>query len=172
MPRLIHHLKGFNRKERFILLHGALGFTEQSFSLGKEFSDKLTQCLSRKGNEIPRSAYVAMDYHLDWLQMALWLTEHSYPRSTIRNNNLVRGNQEDIDLLVAFADVTPHFVLASPTESSRIKTANWPNWMTEDGKPLWIELPLENGLRKVTRCHKDGTHAAGGKFLTIKPVRK
>ena len=109
LMRLIDNLKAFNRKERFILLHKALGFTDQSFRLGKAFRKELSRQLP---GTVPPDAFVAMDYHLDWLQMAMYLTDHPRRSGPIKNDNLVEGNQMDIDLLVAFenADKT-HVVL-------------------------------------------------------------
>ena len=62
--RLIDNLKAFNRKERFILLHKVLGFSDQSFRLGDAFRAELSECLEV---DIPSDAFVAMDYHFDWL---------------------------------------------------------------------------------------------------------
>ncbi len=53
-----------------------------------------------------------MDYHLDWLQMALYLAATPSPPSPIPNDDLFKANQEDVDLLVAFDDTaTTHLVL-------------------------------------------------------------
>ena len=107
--KVIDHLKSFNRKERFLLLCEALGFDDQTFRLAEGFINKLS---CRIGHEIPRDAYVAMDYHLDWLQMALYLASEPSPPDPIFNDDLVKANQEDIDLLVAFGESgTTHLVL-------------------------------------------------------------
>ena len=109
--RLINNLKAFNRKERFILLHKVLGFSDRSFRLGEAFRAELSECLEV---DIPSDAFVAMDYHFDWLQMAMYLTANPRPRGLIRNsdNDLVAGNQEDIDLLIAFEkQARTHLVL-------------------------------------------------------------
>ena len=106
---VIDHLKSFNRKERFLLLCDALGFDNQTFPLAEDFINKLS---GRIGHEIPRDAYAAMDYHLDWLQMALYLASDPSPLDPILNDDLVKANQEDIDLLVAFEGRgTTHLVL-------------------------------------------------------------
>lgn len=102
---LINNLKAFNRKERFILLHKALGFSDQSFRLGDAFRAELSESLGIV--EIPSDALVVMDYHLDWLQMAMYLTANpnQRPSGLIHNppeDYLVKGTQQDIDLLVAF----------------------------------------------------------------------
>jgi hypothetical protein len=44
-----------------------------------------------------------MDYHLEWLYAALRGTEIGQP---YHNTGFVKGNQEDVDLLVAFRDGT------------------------------------------------------------------
>ena len=65
---LIEHLRSFNRKERFILLKDALG--QHTFSLDASFRERLRAIINV---DVPSDAFVAMDYHLDWLQMALFL---------------------------------------------------------------------------------------------------
>jgi hypothetical protein len=38
--------------------------------------------------------------------------------------------------------------------------------MLQAGDPIWIELELPKGLRRVTRCDEDGTVSAeGGHFV-------
>ena len=107
---LIDYLRDFNRKERFILLSHVLGGSaEEVFRLDPAFARRLEKQLGLT-NQIPECAFVAMDYHLDWIQMALhlhlaeWPSPH--PRNVIPNpnNKLFEANQEDIDLLVAFED--------------------------------------------------------------------
>ena len=116
MSDLIEHLRSFNRKERFILLREALG----SDTLGGSFRERLGDCI---GVGVPADAFVAMDYHLDWLQMALYLAANPSPPERIRNDGLVSGNQEDADLIVAFSDdSTTHVVLVE----AKVET-NWTN---------------------------------------------
>ncbi len=116
MSGLIEHLRSFNRKERFILLREVLG----SDTLGDVFRRRLADCT---GVAVPADAFVAMDYHLDWLQMALYLAATPSPPERISNDQLVSGNQEDADLLVAFdVDSTTHVVLIE----AKVET-NWTN---------------------------------------------
>lgn len=99
---LIEVLRRFNRKERFHLLHHVLGCENWSFRLGDKFRMALG---SNIGEPVPGDALVMMDYHLDWISMAVWLSERSEPptkQSPVLNEAGVAGNQEDIDLLVAF----------------------------------------------------------------------
>ena len=61
-----------------------------------------------------------MDYHLDWIQMAIWLAAKQPDLAVtgrvllddIPNDGLVCGTQQDIDLLLAFEiDATTHLVM-------------------------------------------------------------
>ena len=103
MSDLIDHLRSFNRKERFILLREALG--EDTFCLDVGFRTRLGETI---GEAIPADAFVAMDYHLDWLQMALYLAATPAPEWPVLNDGLVEANQQDIDLLVAFDEGAAH----------------------------------------------------------------
>jgi hypothetical protein len=98
MNNLIDILKSLNRKERFFLIADALG--NQDFQLGDEFLTKLEQTV---GCKIPQDAWVAMDYHLDWLSAALHVcAEGRDPAIPWKNEDVVKGNQEDMDLIVGF----------------------------------------------------------------------
>lgn len=109
---LIDALMRFNRKERFHLLHHVLGYEGWSFRLSDEFREELG---SNIGERVPPGALVMMDYHLDWISMAVWLAgrrELPTKQRPARNEGRVVGNQEDIDLLVAFrSSGTVHIVL-------------------------------------------------------------
>ena len=117
----IDYLRLLNRKERFHLLREALGKT--TFRLAECFRTRLQSCLTdspRGGASIPPSAFVAMDYHLDWIGMALRLAADKpertrrdrFPVDCIANDGLVSGTQQDVDLLVAFPDgPTTHLVM-------------------------------------------------------------
>jgi hypothetical protein len=105
---LIDYLQGFNRKERFLLVGAALG--NARFTLAADFRAGLAAALSL---DIPAGAFVAMDYHLDWLYASLYLHRHGGARGPHPNaDRLVRAQQEDVDLLVAYqtADAS-HLVL-------------------------------------------------------------
>ena len=120
MSDLITHLRSFNRKERFILLREALG--TDTFCLDDAFRERLGNLL---GVTVPADAFVAMDYHLDWLQMALFLAATSSPPSSIPNDDLFKANQEDVDLLVAFDDAaTTHLVLLEAKMETGGQTAS------------------------------------------------
>ena len=80
MTDLIKILESFNRKERFFLLAQALGCSnsgEPAFSLSDSFR---TQLNANIDVAIPLKVFVAMDYHLDWLQAALAHSEKGETR--------------------------------------------------------------------------------------------
>ena len=98
MATLLEHLREFNRKERFYLVGMALG--NQNFRLSDEFRKILGQRLSL---EVPRDAFVAMDYRLDWLAASLHLTANPQTASPYPlNPRLISATQQDVDLLVAY----------------------------------------------------------------------
>ena len=112
MSAVLEFLEAFNRKERYFLIKEALG----SFSLSTAYRTQLGHTLRIT---IPENAYVAMDYHLTWLYASLFLAGEgvtlsgAIKRVNDNESEIVRGNQEDIDLLVAFdeADVTHVIVI-------------------------------------------------------------
>ena len=63
MSDLLELLESFNRKERFFLVSQAVG----RFQLSDDFRRELGEEINLK---IPRGAFTAMDYHLDWLTAA------------------------------------------------------------------------------------------------------
>ena len=149
MSELIEHLRSFNRKERFILLREALGRD----TLGGAFRSRLGD---RIGAAVPANAFVAMDYHLDWLQMALYLAGNPAPPKQIPNDQLVSGNQEDADLIVAFdRDSTTRVVLIE----AKVET-NWTN------------SQLESKARRLSRIFGDGrpgVHLATPHYVLASP---
>ncbi len=210
-------LPRFNRKERFFVVGFALGNSE--FRLG----DLVRAEISRHFDniEIPENAFAAMDYHLDWLHAVLWASRGRHEDAVNdRNPQQIAGNQEDIDLLIAFeaSDIThlilleakaatgytnaqfkskvrrltaifdgheewsprvaPHFAVMSPRPPRKLNLDggdDWtvPGWMldtVETAKVLkWIELPINHGLLKVTRCTPDGQPSEKGSFWRIVP---
>ena len=101
---LIKLLKCFNRKERFFLVGAVLDNCE--FRLSPCFRGDL-QCAVGLKEEIPECAFAAMDYHLDWVAAALAKSaggegKKTFLNRTNGNRQLVKGNQEDVDFLVAF----------------------------------------------------------------------
>lgn len=107
-------LMAFNRKERYHVVRHAV--TGAPWTLSDRFREQLHEVLDEDlGVAIPDNAYVAMDYHLDWLSAAYQIgAKGGSPESLATSNNqyhnhpngkgnpLIEGNQQDIDLLVAF----------------------------------------------------------------------
>lgn len=100
-PTLVDALKRFNRKERYWLIRNALGPTSERLDEG--FRVRLAEAI---GIDVPATAWWAMDYHLDWLVGALTLVAQGDEGFAAQRNDLglVNGNQEDMDLIVAFGD--------------------------------------------------------------------
>ena len=96
---LIELLGQFNRKEPYFLICEALGLDK--FSLSEEFSRRLESVL---GVPIQTDARVWMDYHMDWLAAAVVKWHEPSESDMYPNTNLVHGNPEDVDLLVAFEE--------------------------------------------------------------------
>ena len=125
MTNLIKILESFNRKERFFLIAQALGCSnggEPAFSLSDSFRQLLDEKLelTNIGAAIPQEpakVFVAMDYHLDWLQAALILAHTSQGEKSKfcnegKKGQVIEGTQRDVDLLVAFEDgKTFHLIL-------------------------------------------------------------
>ena len=107
LGRIEDTLKLFNRKERYWVVHTALG--SPAATLSAAFCDAINGQLDLKEPVTPSSAWWAMDYHIDWLQAALRLhpnvstTKEAIPqvRSADSKRCDIQGQQEDIDLVVA-----------------------------------------------------------------------
>lgn len=100
---LVKALRRFNRKERYWLLADAIG--DPFYELSCSFLRKISSALDV---DVPSDAWWAFDYHFDWLHAVLSsgpdfdidrLVNES-PRSN--RPEVIKGNQEDIDLIVAF----------------------------------------------------------------------
>ena len=117
MTDLIKILESFNRKERFFLIAQALGLHSKSGEPAFSLSDSFRGQLNEKTNVAipldPEDVFVAMDYHLDWLQAALILADSKDSKSEFCNEGqIIKGTQEDVDLLVAFkANGMSHLIL-------------------------------------------------------------
>ncbi len=103
MDNLICSLKKFNRKERFYLIGTALGNSE--FYLDGDFRAELKSSLPNLDCDIPNNAFVAMDYHIDWIYASLLITQNPQIQFPVENkDSIIKATQEDIDLVVCFPD--------------------------------------------------------------------
>ena len=132
---MIQILELFNRKERFFLVAEALGLRscsgEPAFSLSDCFRKQLNAKIKVEIPLEPEMVFVAMDYHLDWLQAALTLAHTSQDEKSkfcnegkvtfcnvwnvwnaCNEGKAIEGTQKGVDLLVAFkVGETPHLIL-------------------------------------------------------------
>ena len=121
MSLLIDALRTFDRKERFAVLREALGFDPEFPRLARRFRENLNDCIDKtRAIKCPQHAFLAMDFHLDWIKMALHRTKHNEtgPKSPFLNEDFPRINNDQmhVDLLVAFdhktiGEVITHLVL-------------------------------------------------------------
>lgn len=101
MVSIIDDLKQFNRKERFHLLRTISGTGDQSLKLSRKFRNDLSKKINLP---VPSSAFAAIDYHLDWISVVIHRARiHDYGFELV-NDELMKGNQEDVDLLIGFED--------------------------------------------------------------------
>lgn len=100
-------LRRFNRKERFIVAEWLLA--PAPFSLGRDTREELARVLRPRGvSAVPTDAFVAIDYHLDWLYAALSIhTGHWDPDDGAVHARppepALTANQEDVDAIVAWS---------------------------------------------------------------------
>ena len=101
MSTMIENLQRLNRKERFFLIGMALG--NPDFVLDSAFRQRLSAGFRVA---IPDGAFVAMDYHLNWIHAAAALAFSTPNKEGVYDNadGAIDGTQEDVDLLVAFED--------------------------------------------------------------------
>ena len=85
------------------MLRDVLGFHQDMPKIDRNFRFRLAGCI---GQQIPQRCFLAMDYHLDWVELALHLAERPdiQPRQAFRSPNPgdINTSQMDVDLLVAF----------------------------------------------------------------------
>ena len=146
MPNLIEYLEGFNRKERFFLLGTALG--NPKFGLAEDFRTKLSNAF---GLTIPPDAFVAMDYHPDWIHAGLFLASRGNEDNLVHRNTeaMITGNQEDIDLIVAFEEVPNTYILLLEAKA----------------ETSWTNKQLNSKARRLSRMFG----ADGTEYSQIKP---
>jgi hypothetical protein len=108
-------LERFNRKERNLLVRDILGHTrEAALPLSAPFRKKIE---ARLKISVPETAWWATDFHISWLAgaLAVYVKQSTSPlrfpnprmsakaddAAPLKARQLVEGNQEDIDLVIA-----------------------------------------------------------------------
>jgi hypothetical protein len=110
MNSLPEALERFNRKERNLLVRAALGHRVQRqplrlkpLYLDGNFRSDVAKKL-QIANGIPKEAWWGTDYHINWLAgaLAIFATSSDDRRVWDNNSTMITGDQEDIDLVIAF----------------------------------------------------------------------
>jgi hypothetical protein len=157
MTSVIDYLEKFNRKERYYLVKWATG--------GFDLSDECRSSLGRAtGLSIPDERFVFMDYHLNWLFAAINLgsaqaaTTAPYPNSLmdeVSGLRMIQGNQEDVDLLVAFEDASvTHLVMVEAKADS-----------------AWSNSQLNSKARRLEAIFRNAGQSIAPHFLLASPER-
>lgn len=150
----------FASKERAIVVKEVYGVDPSRLAEG--FAAELSK---RIGVEIPtEGAFTSVDYHLDWLVTSLTGARDGKLRGLRSNTDkLVRGNQEDVDLLIAFeiADET-HVVMveakcvsAWSTKQLRSKVRRLKSIFGDDGK-RWHGVKPHFALLSICEPPQEG----------------
>ena len=66
-----------------------------------------------------------------------------------------------------YLNVKPSFCLTSPRPPQLLDSRQWPPWMAPGGKPIWLELEVPPGRRRITRCDQSGKSSASGDFFRV-----
>ena len=66
-----------------------------------------------------------------------------------------------------YPGVKPSFCLTSPRPPQLLDSDQWPSWMAPGGKPIWLELEVPPGRRRITRCDQEGKSSASGDFFRV-----
>lgn len=104
---LLDYLREFNAKERFFLIGHVIG--NKKFSLCCTFREDVRRVLQL---QIPDEHFCAMDYHFDWLYASLQLNADGGKEQVYSNaEGMVKGQQEDIDLLIGYRDGDAHHLI-------------------------------------------------------------
>ncbi|MBI4301279.1 MAG: hypothetical protein HY664_01575 [Chloroflexi bacterium] len=68
--------------------------------------------------------------------------------------------------------VMPHFVILAPKLPKGLKPEGWPTWIPQYLENSWMKLSIPPGLKRITRCDKDGNMSANGKYWKAVKERK
>ena len=66
-----------------------------------------------------------------------------------------------------YPDVKPSFCLTSPRPPQLLDSRQWPSWMAPGGKPIWLELEVPAGRRRITRYDQAGKSSTSGDFFRV-----
>jgi hypothetical protein len=69
-----------------------------------------------------------------------------------------------------FPFAVPHFITVSPRPPG-LATTSWPSWMKRNGKPNFVELEINPGLKRIAQTDKQGDSNMRGGHWAIKSDR-
>lgn len=165
---LLAQLRQFERKERFAVLREALGFDPDSVDLDEKFRRKLSKSI---GMKVPTTrVFLAMDYHLDWIEVALHIHNG---KSTVlspfpfERASAINSNQQDIDLLIAFDD--PDDLENAKTHLILIEAKAYSSWNQEqlDSKASRLRQIFDEDGGKYDSVHAWFILLSGRKITSI-----
>ena len=88
-------------------------------------------------------------------------------KQTLSKANRLREMFGEGDGRKKYPDVKPSFCLTSPRPPQLLDSDLWPSWMAPGGKPIWLELEVPPGRRRITRCDPAGRSSARGEFFRV-----
>ena len=192
--KLVEALCKFNRKERYWLIRHAIG----NHHLRQKIRNDLAEVL--RIDPIPVVAYWAIDYHLDWVAGAISELREGHSKEvfeqTLTDTALVQGNQEDIDLLIAFdnkiimVEYKAGGKWGDQLGSKQARIDQLHSFAKSHAKTFNIEIRFaivcpekkkgdntdwlvldeydDESFKRVERCDKDGKKKASGGFWRVK----
>lgn len=151
MGTVVQTLKSFNKKERFLLVADALGFPlsdiagNRDLRLCDDFRSRLNEAF---GICPPSDAFVAIDYHLDWISKSLvFLTGKSTGGIYQGTRKEGSGTIMDVNLLVAFEEGRhTHLMLVDAKAATDVDTEQAQEQVREKVKRL-LHIFGENGKK-------------------------
>lgn len=148
---LIEGLKRLNYKERFHLVCRIMGLNGQTFVLGEQFRADLA---AEIGAAVPQDAYVAMDYHLDYIEDALlwWVGEGDGDAGEPKTGVM------DVDLLITYLD-------AGVQRLIMLEAKYWAHW---NNRQLQAKA---NRLAEVFAPNRQWASIVVPSFILISPSR-
>jgi hypothetical protein len=97
---IVENLRALNSKERFYLFTEAVG--SDGLKISKRYLERIEKVF---GIKITENYFAGIDFHLDWIYAALNVIDiKDYKMEYQNTDGCIVGNQEDIDLIIAYED--------------------------------------------------------------------
>jgi hypothetical protein len=88
-----------------------------------------------------------------------WTNKQAESKAERLNTIFVPGTFEHL--------IQPHYLIWSPRPSRNLRFETFPEWAKRDGQVPHLELGMDEGLQKVTRCRSCGTNDVNGEFWKV-----